>query len=72
MIADLSLTVFPLFQDFIGAQRTQPTVSPRVQRYELHPDVNVYLGLTSEHPKETSDLEIKELKEMGMALTHRF
>ncbi|XP_070083591.1 inactive serine/threonine-protein kinase TEX14 isoform X11 [Equus caballus] len=55
-------------KDFIGAQRTQPTVSPRVQRYELHPDVNVYLGLTSEHPKETSDLEIKELKEMGSQL----
>uniref|UniRef100_A0A8C8YIS6 Inactive serine/threonine-protein kinase TEX14 n=1 Tax=Prolemur simus TaxID=1328070 RepID=A0A8C8YIS6_PROSS len=52
-------------KDFIGAQRTQPTESSRVQRYELHPDVNVYLGLTSEHPKETSDLEIKELKETG-------
>ncbi|XP_062967443.1 inactive serine/threonine-protein kinase TEX14 isoform X1 [Cynocephalus volans] len=52
-------------KDFIGAQRTQPTESLRVQRYELHPDVNVYLGLTSEHSKETPDLEIKELKEMG-------
>ncbi|XP_064234474.1 inactive serine/threonine-protein kinase TEX14 isoform X3 [Aotus nancymaae] len=52
-------------KDFTGAQRTQPTESPRVQRYGLHPDVNVYLGLTSEHPKETPDMEIKELKEMG-------
>ncbi|XP_012503893.1 PREDICTED: inactive serine/threonine-protein kinase TEX14 isoform X2 [Propithecus coquereli] len=52
-------------KDFIGAQRTQPTESSRVQRYELHPDVNVHLGLTSEHPKETPDLEIKELKETG-------
>ncbi|KAL0596993.1 Inactive serine/threonine-protein kinase TEX14 [Plecturocebus cupreus] len=52
-------------KDFTGAQRTQPTESPRVQRYGLHPDINVYLGLTSEHPKETPDMEIKELKEMG-------
>ncbi|XP_027630035.1 inactive serine/threonine-protein kinase TEX14 isoform X2 [Tupaia chinensis] len=52
-------------KDFIGTQRTQPTESPRVQRYEFHPDVNVYLGLTSEHPKETPDLEIQELKETG-------
>nr|XP_031541037.1 inactive serine/threonine-protein kinase TEX14 isoform X3 [Vicugna pacos] len=52
-------------KDFIGAQRTQPAESPRVQRYELHPDVNVYLGLTSEHPKETLDLQVKELKETG-------
>lgn len=72
MIANMSLPVFPLLQDFIGAQRTQPTESPRAQRYELHPDVNMYLGLTSEHLKETPDLEIKELKEAGMALNHRF
>ncbi|XP_055242713.2 inactive serine/threonine-protein kinase TEX14 isoform X6 [Gorilla gorilla gorilla] len=52
-------------KDFTGAQRTQPTESPRVQRYGLHPDVNVYLGLTSEHPRETPDMEIIELKEMG-------
>ncbi|XP_009431201.3 inactive serine/threonine-protein kinase TEX14 isoform X1 [Pan troglodytes] len=52
-------------KDFTGAQRTQPTESPRVQRYRLHPDVNVYLGLTSEHPRETPDMEIIELKEMG-------
>uniref|UniRef100_A0A2K5QIE0 Inactive serine/threonine-protein kinase TEX14 n=1 Tax=Cebus imitator TaxID=2715852 RepID=A0A2K5QIE0_CEBIM len=52
-------------KDFTGAQRTQPTESPRVQRYRLHPDVNVYLGLTSEHPRETPEMEIKELKEMG-------
>ncbi|XP_008055873.1 inactive serine/threonine-protein kinase TEX14 isoform X1 [Carlito syrichta] len=52
-------------QDFIGDQRTQPTESPRVQRYGFHPDVNVYLGLASEHPKETPDLEIIELKETG-------
>ncbi|KAI4532974.1 hypothetical protein MG293_015993 [Ovis ammon polii] len=52
-------------KDFIGAQRTQPTESPRVQRYEFHPDVSVCLGLTSEHPKETPNLEIKELKETG-------
>uniref|UniRef100_A0A671F7S0 Inactive serine/threonine-protein kinase TEX14 n=1 Tax=Rhinolophus ferrumequinum TaxID=59479 RepID=A0A671F7S0_RHIFE len=55
-------------KDFIGAQRTQPTESPRAQRYELHPDVNMYLGLTSEHLKETPDLEIKELKEAGSQL----
>ena len=72
MIADMSLPVLPLLQDFIGAQRTQPTESSRVQRYELHPDVNVCLGVTSEHPKETPDLQIKELKKTGMALTHRF
>ncbi|XP_025217387.1 inactive serine/threonine-protein kinase TEX14 isoform X4 [Theropithecus gelada] len=52
-------------KDFTGAQRTQPTESPRVQRYGLHPDVNVYLGLTSEHTRETPDMEIIELKEMG-------
>ncbi|XP_063551583.1 inactive serine/threonine-protein kinase TEX14-like isoform X3 [Gorilla gorilla gorilla] len=52
-------------KDFTGAQRTQPTESPRVQRYGLHPDVDVYLGLTSEHPRETPDMEIIELKEMG-------
>nr|XP_019591885.1 PREDICTED: inactive serine/threonine-protein kinase TEX14 isoform X1 [Rhinolophus sinicus] len=55
-------------KDFIGAQRTQPSESPRAQRYELHPDVNMYLGLTSEHLKETPDLEIKELKEAGSQL----
>ncbi|XP_051680727.2 inactive serine/threonine-protein kinase TEX14 isoform X21 [Oryctolagus cuniculus] len=53
-------------KEFIGVQRTQPTESPRVERYEPHPDV--YLGLTSEHPKDTLDLEIKELKEMGSPL----
>ncbi|XP_066220815.1 inactive serine/threonine-protein kinase TEX14 [Saccopteryx leptura] len=52
-------------KDLIGAQRTHPAESSRVQRYELHPDVNVYLGLTSEQPEETPDLEIKELKEAG-------
>ncbi|XP_059936916.1 inactive serine/threonine-protein kinase TEX14 isoform X2 [Mesoplodon densirostris] len=52
-------------KDFIGAQRTQPTVSPRVQRYELHPDVNVCLGVTSEHP-----LQIKELKETAGGQLH--
>ncbi|XP_011809166.1 PREDICTED: inactive serine/threonine-protein kinase TEX14 [Colobus angolensis palliatus] len=52
-------------KDFTGTQRTQPTESPRVQRYGLHPDVNVYLGLTSEHTRETPDMEIIELKEMG-------
>ncbi|XP_054313882.1 inactive serine/threonine-protein kinase TEX14 [Pongo pygmaeus] len=52
-------------KDFTGAQRTQPTEGPRVQRYGLHPDVNVFLGLTSEHPGETPDMEIIELKEMG-------
>uniref|UniRef100_A0A8C9J4S5 Inactive serine/threonine-protein kinase TEX14 n=1 Tax=Piliocolobus tephrosceles TaxID=591936 RepID=A0A8C9J4S5_9PRIM len=52
-------------KDFTGTQRTQPTKSPRVQRYGLHPDVNVYLGLTSEHTRETPDMEIIELKEMG-------
>ncbi|XP_016066145.1 PREDICTED: inactive serine/threonine-protein kinase TEX14 [Miniopterus natalensis] len=55
-------------KDFIGTQRTQPTESPRVQRYEPHPDISVYLGLTSEHPKENPDLEIKELKEAGSQL----
>nr|XP_035156544.2 inactive serine/threonine-protein kinase TEX14 isoform X18 [Callithrix jacchus] len=52
-------------KDFTGAQRTQTTESPRVERYGLHPDVNVYRGLTLEHPKETPDMEIKALKEMG-------
>ncbi|XP_061032366.1 inactive serine/threonine-protein kinase TEX14 isoform X5 [Eubalaena glacialis] len=52
-------------KDFIGAQRTQLTESSRVQRYELHPDVNVCLGVTSEHPKETPDLQIEELKKTG-------
>ncbi|XP_026943012.1 inactive serine/threonine-protein kinase TEX14 isoform X11 [Sagmatias obliquidens] len=65
MIADMSLPVLPLLQDFIGAQRTQPTESPRVQRYELHPDVNVCLGVTSEHP-----LQIKELKEAAGGQLH--
>ncbi|EPQ02791.1 Testis-expressed protein 14 [Myotis brandtii] len=55
-------------KELIGAQRTQPTESPRVQRYEGHPDVGVYLGLTSEHLKENPDLEIKELKEAGSQL----
>nr|KAF6459328.1 testis expressed 14, intercellular bridge forming factor [Rousettus aegyptiacus] len=50
-------------KDLIGVQRTQPAESSGVQRYELHPDVDVYLGLTSENPKESSNLEIKELKE---------
>lgn len=63
--------IFCLLKDFLGTQRTPPTESPTVQRYELHPDVNVYLGLTSDHLKETPNLEIKELKETGMALTHR-
>uniref|UniRef100_A0A667HJL7 Inactive serine/threonine-protein kinase TEX14 n=1 Tax=Lynx canadensis TaxID=61383 RepID=A0A667HJL7_LYNCA len=55
-------------KDFLGAQRTQPTESPKMQRYELHPDVNVCLGLMSEHLKETPNLEIKELKETGSRL----
>ncbi|KAM9596841.1 inactive serine/threonine-protein kinase TEX14 [Trichechus inunguis] len=55
-------------KDFMGTQRTQPAEGPRVQRYEPHPDVNVYLGLTSEHPKEPPNLEIKELKETGSQL----
>uniref|UniRef100_A0A8C7ERE8 Inactive serine/threonine-protein kinase TEX14 n=1 Tax=Neovison vison TaxID=452646 RepID=A0A8C7ERE8_NEOVI len=55
-------------KDFLGTQRTPPTESPTVQRYELHPDVNVYLGLTSDHLKETPNLEIKELKETGSRL----
>lgn len=71
MIASMSLTVFPLLQDFIGSQRTQPTEISGVQRCELHPDVSVYQGLTSDHPKEPPDLLLKELKETGMALTHR-
>nr|KAF6417430.1 testis expressed 14, intercellular bridge forming factor [Molossus molossus] len=55
-------------KDLIRSQRTQPTESPRVQRYEFHPDVSVCLGLTSEHPKENPDLEIKQLKEAGSQL----
>ncbi|XP_023558938.1 inactive serine/threonine-protein kinase TEX14 [Octodon degus] len=51
-----------------GAQRTQPVESPRMQRCEPYPDVSVYLGLTSEHPKAGADLEIKELKESGSQL----
>ncbi|XP_045629471.1 inactive serine/threonine-protein kinase TEX14 [Ursus americanus] len=57
-------------KDFLGTQRTQPTESPKGQRYELHPDVNVYLGLTSEHLKETPNLEIKELKETAGSRLH--
>ncbi|XP_055255561.1 inactive serine/threonine-protein kinase TEX14 [Moschus berezovskii] len=57
-------------KDFVGAQRTQPTESSRVQRYEFHPDLSVYLGLTSEHPKETPNLEIKELKETAGGRFH--
>ncbi|XP_054545688.1 inactive serine/threonine-protein kinase TEX14 isoform X3 [Talpa occidentalis] len=57
-------------KDFIEAQRTQPTGSPRVQSYEPHPDANVCLGLTSEYAKETSDLEIKELKETAGSQRH--
>uniref|UniRef100_A0A673UYC2 Inactive serine/threonine-protein kinase TEX14 n=1 Tax=Suricata suricatta TaxID=37032 RepID=A0A673UYC2_SURSU len=52
-------------KDFLRAQITQPTESPKMQRYELHRDANVCLGLTSEHLKETPNLEIKELKETG-------
>lgn len=55
-----------LLQEFIGAQKTQPTESPRGQSYEPHPDVNICLGLTSEYQKDPPDLDIKELKEMGM------
>ncbi|XP_011247629.1 inactive serine/threonine-protein kinase TEX14 isoform X1 [Mus musculus] len=51
--------------EFIGAQKTQPTESPRGQSYEPHPDVNICLGLTSEYQKDPPDLDIKELKEMG-------
>nr|XP_045014578.1 inactive serine/threonine-protein kinase TEX14 [Jaculus jaculus] len=52
-------------KELTGAQRTQPTENPRVQRYEPHSDVNVCLGLTSEYQKDVPALEIKELKEMG-------
>ncbi|XP_076792195.1 inactive serine/threonine-protein kinase TEX14 isoform X2 [Arvicanthis niloticus] len=52
-------------KEFIGAQKTQPTESPRGQRYEPHPDVNICLGLTSEYQKDPPDLDIKELKETG-------
>lgn len=41
-----------------------------MQRYELHPDVNVCLGLMSEHLKETPNLEIKELKETAGSRLH--
>ncbi|XP_069883120.1 inactive serine/threonine-protein kinase TEX14 isoform X3 [Dipodomys merriami] len=53
-------------KEFIGAQRTPPTKSPRIQRYEPQSNVNEYLGLISEHRKETPVFEIKELKETGM------
>ncbi|XP_038184426.1 inactive serine/threonine-protein kinase TEX14 isoform X2 [Arvicola amphibius] len=52
-------------KEFLGAQKTQPTESPRMQSYEAHPDVNPCLGLTSEYQKDIPDLDIKELKEMG-------
>ncbi|XP_031210240.1 inactive serine/threonine-protein kinase TEX14 isoform X1 [Mastomys coucha] len=52
-------------KEFIGAQKTQPTESPRGQRYEPHPDVNICLGLTSEYQKDPPDLNIKELKGTG-------
>ncbi|XP_006889508.1 PREDICTED: inactive serine/threonine-protein kinase TEX14, partial [Elephantulus edwardii] len=55
-------------KDFIGARRTQPAESPRVQSCEPHSDVGGYLGLTSEHPKMSPHLEIKELKETGSRL----
>ncbi|XP_075415745.1 inactive serine/threonine-protein kinase TEX14 [Tenrec ecaudatus] len=55
-------------KDFLGPQRTHPAESPRAQSYEPHPDVNLYLGLTSEHPGEPPDLAIKELKEAGSQL----
>jgi hypothetical protein len=68
----MTLTIFPVLQEFIGSQRTQPAESPKVQGYEPYEpqnDVNIYLGLTSDHQKEVPDLEIKELKEMGMPIT---
>ncbi|XP_075797909.1 inactive serine/threonine-protein kinase TEX14 [Microtus pennsylvanicus] len=52
-------------KEFLGAQKTQPTESPRMQSYEAHADVNPQLGLTSEYQKDIPDLDIKELKEMG-------
>ncbi|KAM4845025.1 inactive serine/threonine-protein kinase TEX14 isoform 2-T2 [Thomomys bottae] len=52
-------------KEFLGAQRTPPTKSPRIQTYEPQPNVNEYLGLTSEHQKEVPVFEIKELKETG-------
>ncbi|NP_001406485.1 inactive serine/threonine-protein kinase TEX14 [Rattus norvegicus] len=52
-------------KEFIGAQKTQTTESPRGQRYEPHPDINICLGLTSEYQKDPPDLDIKELKETG-------
>ncbi|CAO2644715.1 Inactive serine/threonine-protein kinase TEX14 [Lemmus lemmus] len=52
-------------KEFLGAQKTQPTESPRMQSYEARPDVNPCLGLTSEYQKDSPDLDIKELKEMG-------
>ncbi|KAL1764276.1 inactive serine serine/threonine-protein kinase TEX14 isoform X1 [Sigmodon hispidus] len=52
-------------KEFLGAQKTQPTESPRMQSYEAHLDVNPCLGLTSEYQKDAPDLDIKELKEMG-------
>ncbi|XP_073902289.1 inactive serine/threonine-protein kinase TEX14 isoform X4 [Castor canadensis] len=58
-------------KEFIGSQRTQPAESPKVQGYEPYEpqnDVNIYLGLTSDHQKEVPDLEIKELKEMDSQL----
>ncbi|XP_050012863.1 inactive serine/threonine-protein kinase TEX14 [Alexandromys fortis] len=52
-------------KDFLGAQKSQPTESPRMQSYEAHPDVNSCLGLSSEYQKDIPDVDIKELKEMG-------
>ncbi|CAH6775860.1 Tex14 [Phodopus roborovskii] len=52
-------------KEFLGAQKSQPAEGPRMQSYEAHPDVNPCLGLTSEYQKDTPDLDIKELKEMG-------
>ncbi|ERE68017.1 testis [Cricetulus griseus] len=64
------ITVGTLFsvlheREFLGAQKSQPAESPRMQSYEAHPDVNPCLGLTSEYQKDAPDLDIKELKEMG-------
>ncbi|XP_040605363.1 inactive serine/threonine-protein kinase TEX14 [Mesocricetus auratus] len=55
-------------KEFLGAQKSQPAESPRMQSYEAHPDVNPCLGLTSEYQKDALDLDIKELKEMGSQL----
>ncbi|XP_056670183.1 inactive serine/threonine-protein kinase TEX14 isoform X2 [Monodelphis domestica] len=52
-------------KDLIEAQRTHPVENSSVERCKKHPDINIYLGMTSESQREALDLEVRELKETG-------